>query len=161
MAQTIHQFLKQTFNLFFQGTGENIYRSLTWPCPQSSSHHGLFLFVVLSNPLCSHPILSCAGGGGLLLCITDCPESVFTSTISTRKSWGVFPGSHSLPFSVFLCPISLAMGPCGLLCQLALLLAPCWVSDMTRDQRVGIRENLDISPSLPLSTILTVAAFQP
>nr|XP_055202086.1 nuclear autoantigen Sp-100 isoform X3 [Nyctereutes procyonoides] len=23
-----------------QGTGENIYRSLTWPCPQSSSHHG-------------------------------------------------------------------------------------------------------------------------
>ncbi|CAK7321887.1 Nuclear autoantigen Sp-100 [Vulpes lagopus] len=23
-----------------QGTGKNIYRSLTWPCPQSSSHHG-------------------------------------------------------------------------------------------------------------------------
>lgn len=108
----------------------------------------------------SHSIL-CWGWGAASLYHWLPRISVFTSTISIRKSWGVFPGSHSLPFSVLLCPISLAMGPCGLLCQLALLLAPCWVSDMTRDQRVGIRENLDISPSLSLSTILTVAAFQP
>lgn len=45
-------------------------------------------------------------------------------------SWVVCPGIQSFASPPLLGPLSLAAGPCGLACQLPLLLTPCWVPNM-------------------------------
>lgn len=75
-------------------------------------------------------------------------------------SWVVYP--HSLPSPALLCPLSLATCPCGLACQLPLLLAPRWVPNVgDTSKRVGIREKPGVAPPLSPVTILGVAASQP
>lgn len=67
-----------------------------------------------------------------------------------------------IPYPPLLCPCSLATGPCGLACQLPLLLAPRWAPNVgDTSKRVGIREKPGVAPPLSPVAILGVAASQP
>ena len=58
------------------------------------------------------------------------PEMVAMEEGRVCWSWVVCLRIQSFPSPALLGPLSLAAGPCRLVCQLPLLLTPCWVPSM-------------------------------